>query len=73
MSEVSYDLEIKTIPLIPSNSTEDEIKVQYDKFKSDYRFKDGRIKTFEEAKQQVIADLDEKFTKKRGSKRIFKT
>jgi peptidyl-prolyl cis-trans isomerase D len=64
MSEVSYDLEIKTIPLIPSNSTEDEIKVQYDKFKSDYRFKDGRIKTFEEAKQQVIADLDEKFTKK---------
>jgi peptidyl-prolyl cis-trans isomerase D len=64
MSEVSYDLEIKTIPLIPSNSTEDEIKVQYDKFKSDYRFEDGRIKTFEEAKQQVIADLDEKFTKK---------
>ena len=50
MSEVSYDLEIKTIPLISSNSTEDEIKVQYDKFKSDYRFEDGRIKTFEEAK-----------------------
>ena len=50
--------------MISSNSTEDEIKVQYDKFKSDYRFEDGRIKTFEEAKQQVIADLDEKFTKK---------
>lgn len=64
MSEVSYDLEVKTIPLISSNSTEDEIKAQYDKFKSDYRFEDGRIKTFEEAKQQVIADLDEKFTKK---------
>lgn len=64
LSEISYDLEIKTIPLIPSNSTEDEIKAQYDKFKSDYRFEDGRIKTFEEAKQQVIADLDEKFTKK---------
>ena len=64
LSEISYDLEIKTIPLISSNSTEDEIKVQYDKFKSDYRFEDGRIKTFEEAKQQVIADLDEKFTKK---------
>ena len=64
LSEISYDLEIKTIPLISSNSTEDEIKVQYDKFKSDYRFEDGRIKTYEEAKQQVIADLDEKFTKK---------
>ena len=64
MSEVSYDLEVKTIPLISSNSTEDEIKAEYDKFKSDYRFEDGRIKTFEEAKQQVIADLDEKFTKK---------
>ena len=64
LSEISYDLEIKTIPLISSNSTEDEIKAQYDKFKSDYRFEDGRIKTFEEAKQQVIADLDEKFTKK---------
>lgn len=64
LSEISYDLEIKTIPLISSNSTEDEIKAQYDKFKSDYRFEDGRIKTYEEAKQQVIADLDEKFTKK---------
>lgn len=64
MSEVSYDLEIKTIPLISSNSSEDEIKVQYEKFKSDYKFEDGRIKSFDEAKEQVIADLDEKFTKK---------
>ncbi len=64
MSEVSYELEIKAIPLISSNSSEDEIKTQYEKFKSDYKFEDGKIKTFEEAKEQVIADLDEKFTKK---------
>ncbi|WP_198304503.1 peptidylprolyl isomerase [Arcobacter vandammei] len=64
LSEVSYDLEMKTIPLVPSNPTEDEIKAQYDKFKSDYKFEDGKIKSFEEAKGQVIADLDEKFTKK---------
>jgi peptidyl-prolyl cis-trans isomerase D len=64
MSEIVYDLEIKTIPLISSNPSEEEIKTQYDKFKSDYKFEDGRIKTFEEAKEQVIADLDEKFTKK---------
>lgn len=65
MSEIVYDLEIKTIPLISSNPSEEEIKTQYDKFKSDYKFEDGRIKTFEEAKEQVIADLDEKFTKKK--------
>jgi peptidyl-prolyl cis-trans isomerase D len=64
MSEVSYDLEIKTVPLISSNSNEEEIKTQYEKFKSDYKLEDGKIKSFEEAKSDVIADLDEKFTKK---------
>jgi peptidyl-prolyl cis-trans isomerase D len=61
MSEVSYDLEIKELPLIPANSTEEEIKSHYEKFKIDYKHADGKIKSIEEAKTQVIKDLDEKF------------
>lgn len=63
MSEISYDLEIKEIPLISANSTEDDIKSHYEKFKIDYKHEDGKIKTLEEARELIIKDLDEKFTK----------
>jgi len=63
MSEVSYDLEIKELPLISANSTQDDIKSHYEKFKIDYKHEDGKIKSIEEATEQIIKDLDEKFTK----------
>ena len=50
-SEVSYDLETKEIPMISTNSTQEDLKAQYDKFKTDYKFEDGRIKSFDEAKR----------------------
>ena len=71
-SEVSYDLEIKNIPLISSNSTEDEIKSHYEKFKIDYKHSDGKLKSFDEAKEQIIKDLDEKFTKTEALKIYLK-
>ncbi|MBL3520253.1 SurA N-terminal domain-containing protein [Arcobacter lanthieri] len=63
-SEISYDLEIKELALKSASSTEEEIQTHYEKFKSDYKFEDGKLKSFEEAKEQVIKDLDENFTKR---------
>ena len=71
-SEVSYDLETKEISMISANSTQEDLKVQYDKFKTDYKFEDGRVKSFDEAKEQIIKDLDEKFTKTEALKIYLK-
>lgn len=72
MSEVSYDLEIKELPLMNANSSEDDIKAQYEKFKVDYKHEDGKIKSLDEAKEQVIKDLNEKFTKTEALKIYLK-
>jgi peptidyl-prolyl cis-trans isomerase D len=71
-SEVSYDLETKEISMISANFTQEDLKVQYDKFKTDYKFEDGRVKSFDEAKEQIIKDLDEKFTKTEALKIYLK-
>ncbi|MFY4844105.1 peptidylprolyl isomerase [Aliarcobacter butzleri] len=72
MSEVTYDLEIKEIPFINSNSTEAEIKEQYEKFKIDYKHEDGKIKSLEEATPQIKTDLNDKFTKTEALKIYLK-
>lgn len=72
MSEVSYELQIKEIPLSNANSTEDDIKAHYEKFKIDYKHEDGKIKSLEEAREQIIKDLDEKFTKTEALKLFLK-
>ena len=72
MSEVSYDLEVKEIPLLTANSTEDDIRANYEKFKTDYKHPDGKIKTIEEAREQIIKDLDEKLTKTEALKVYLK-
>lgn len=72
MSEISYDLQIKEIPLISSNSSEDDIKNHYEKFKIDYKHEDGKIKSLEESREQITKDLDEKFTKTEALKIYLK-
>ena len=72
MSEISYDLEIKELPLLTANSTEEDIKAHYEKFKIDYKHEDGKIKSLEEAKNLIIKDLDEKFTKTEALKVFLK-
>lgn len=72
MSEVSYDLEIKEIPLMSANSSEEDIKAHYEKFRIDYKHKDGKIKSLEEARDLVIKDLDSKFTKTEALKIFLK-
>ena len=72
MSEISYDLEVKELPLLTANSTEEDIKAHYEKFKIDYKHEDGKIKSLEEAKNLIIKDLDEKFTKTEALKVFLK-
>ena len=72
MSEVSYDLQYKEIPVLSSNSTQDEINAHYEKFKIDYKHADGKIKSLEEDKDQIVKDLDEKFTKTEALKIYLK-
>ena len=72
MSEISYDLEVKEIPLLSSNSTDEDIKAHYEKFKIDYKHEDGKIKSIEEAKNQIVNNLDEKFTKTEALKIYLK-
>lgn len=72
MSEVSYDLELKEIPLMSSNSSDEDISAHYEKFKIDYKHEDGKIKSLEEARDQIIKDLDDKFTKTEALKIYLK-
>jgi peptidyl-prolyl cis-trans isomerase D len=72
MSEVSYDLLVKEIPLMSANSSDDDIKAHYEKFKIDYKYEDGKIKSLDDAKDQIKKDLDEKFTKTEALKTYLK-
>ncbi len=68
MSERSYDLLVATVPLESSNPSDEDIKSHYDKFKLDYKKEDGKIKSLEEAKDEIIKSLDAKATKTKALK-----
>ena len=72
MSEVKYQVMSLNIPLVSANSSDEEIKSYYDKFRLDFKKEDGKIKSFEEAKSDVIKKLDEKHTKKEALKKYLK-
>lgn len=72
MSEVSYVLETTEVPVVTSNSSEEDIIKHHSKFKIDYKKADGKIKSFDEAKAEVIKELDSKFTKKEALKKYLK-
>lgn len=63
-SEKIYSLDIKEYEIKASNPSEEDIKEQFEKFKSDYRFEDGKLKSFDEAREDVIFDIDDKLAKK---------
>ena len=72
MSEVEYVVELTKIPLEASNASDEDIKKHYNKFKTDYKKEDGKIKSLEEAKADIMKDLDKKFTKKTSLKKYLK-
>lgn len=72
LSEVSYDLALTNTALIDSKASDADIKSYYEKFRLDYRKKDGKVKTLEEAKADIIKDLDKKASKKEALKKYLK-
>jgi len=72
MSEISYKIEVSELPVISANIKDEEIKSHYEKFKTDYKKEDGKIKSYEEAKAEIIKELDAKFTKKEALKKYLK-
>lgn len=64
MSEISYELKTSEVELLSANASEDDISRHYSKFKGDYKKLDGKLKSLEEAKAEIIKELDVKFTKK---------
>jgi len=72
MSEISYLIETSEVPVISANSKEEEIKKHYNRFKTDYKKADGKIKSFDEAKDEIVRELNAKFTKKEALKKYLK-
>lgn len=72
MSEVSYVFKRVDVPVVSSNSSAEDIEKHHSKFKTDYKKEDGKIKSFDEAKAEVIKELDNKFTKKEALKKYLK-
>ncbi|WP_428023096.1 peptidylprolyl isomerase [Arcobacter sp.] len=71
MSTNSYELAISKLPFVTVSPTEDELKEHYSKFKTDYKKEDGKIKSFEEAKDDMIKVLSIKATKKDALKKYL--
>ena len=72
MSEISYELQTSEVPVVSANSSEEDIKKHHAKFKTDYKKDDGKLKSYEEAKEEIIKELDAKFTKKEALKKYLK-
>ena len=71
MSEFSYVVETSEVPVLSANTSDEDLKKHYDRFKTDYKKEDGKIKSFDEAKNEIIKELDAKFTKKEALKKYL--
>ncbi|XPV54068.1 MAG: peptidyl-prolyl cis-trans isomerase [Halarcobacter ebronensis] len=67
-----YRLAIEEINVEQGTFSEDELKEHYNNFKTDYRQEDGKLKSFDEAKEEMIQVLSEKATKKEALKKYLK-
>ncbi|WP_321471110.1 peptidylprolyl isomerase [Halarcobacter sp.] len=71
-SQPAVKLQIDEIALTTNSFTDDEISSHYNKFKTDFTKEDGKLKTLEEAKEDVINALNEKATKRVALKHYLK-
>ncbi len=69
MSEDKYEIAFSKLPIVDASSSQEDIKNYYEKYKNDYRKKDGKIKSLEEAKDEIIKALNTKYTKKEALKK----
>ena len=71
MSEIMYEIQTSEVKLISSKPDDAAITRHYEKFKSDYRKADGKIKSLKEARKDIIATLDRKHAKKEALKKYL--
>lgn len=71
MSTNIYRLAISKLPLKMISPTQEELEEHYAKFKTDYKKEDGKIKTLEEAKDEIIKVLSLKATKRDALKKYL--
>ena len=71
LSANSYELSLSTIPFNNITPSTQEMEENYKNFKTDYRKEDGKIKSFEEAKEDIIRSLSAKETKKTALKKYL--
>lgn len=72
LSDNAFELSTTTIPYEKVTPSDEELKDHYKKFKTDYKKEDGKIKSFEEAKADIIKDLSAKATKTTALKEYLK-
>ncbi len=71
-SEPAIELAIDEIALVSEDFTDKEISEHYDKFKTDFKKDDGKIKSLEEAKEEILKVLNLKATKNIALKKYLK-
>jgi peptidyl-prolyl cis-trans isomerase D len=53
MSAASYEIQTQTVDLINKEVSDEEINDYYSKFKTEFKKPDGKVKTLEEAKEEI--------------------
>lgn len=71
-SKPAIDLEFDEVTLVSQDFSDEDISSNYSKFKTDYKKEDGKIKTLEEAREDIIKALNLKATKKVALKQYLK-
>ncbi|NVJ53532.1 MAG: peptidylprolyl isomerase [Campylobacteraceae bacterium] len=72
VSEPTVKLAFEEVSVETKPFSDEELKEHYKNFKTDYRKEDGKLKTFDEAKEDMIQVLSEKATKKEALKKYLK-
>ncbi len=70
-SQPAIKLEYDEVPLSSQTFSDEEINEYYTNFKTDFKKEDGKIKSLEEAKEDVIRALNVKLTKKTALKKFL--
>lgn len=72
LTDEKISLDIYKTKLIDDTIANDEIKKYYEDNKNNFTNDDGKIKSFDEAKDEVIRELKLKMTKKEANKNFYK-
>jgi len=72
LSAQAYDVSMTKTPLVNKNYSEDTLKKEFEVTKYDFKKEDGKLKSFEEARKDVIRALNIKATKKIALKNYLK-